>query len=116
MMKPINNIKEIQKLELDILKEFHEFCIKHDLVYSLMGGTMLGAVRHEGFIPWDDDIDVSMPRPDYDKFIDLTRNNLSNIYEVYSVETRKDYIHPFAKIVDNRTVLFEKNVRDKYRM
>lgn len=113
-MNKITDIKEIQSIELDILKSFHDFCIKHELSYTLMGGTMLGAIRHKGFIPWDDDIDVSMPRPDYDKFISLYREEINTIYEVSSIENSENHIQHFAKLVDTRTVLYEKNVKDIY--
>lgn len=115
-MKEIDDIKQIQDMELEILIEFDNFCEKHELIYSLMGGTMLGAIRHNGFIPWDDDIDVSMPRPDYEKFIELTKNGLRKDLEVFSINTHENYIHYFAKIVDTRTILYEKNVRDKYKI
>ena len=60
------SVKDIQMLSLDIMKDVHEFCVENDIKYTLQGGTLLGAIRHDGFIPWDDDIDVMMPRPDYD--------------------------------------------------
>ena len=63
------SITDIQSMELKILEDFHDFCMEKGLVYSLYGGTMIGAIRHEGFIPWDDDLDVAMPRQDYDRMI-----------------------------------------------
>ncbi|MCI6243559.1 MAG: LicD family protein [Agathobacter sp.] len=67
------NKKQVQKLLLSMLEDFASYCRKHGLRYYLVGGTLLGAVRHKGFIPWDDDIDVGMPRPDYERFLELTR-------------------------------------------
>lgn len=113
-MKQIIDLKEIQCIELKILRVFHDVCEKHNLTYTLMGGTMLGAIRHQGFIPWDDDIDVSMPRPDYDLFLRLASEGAFENYELSSIENKKTHIQHFAKLVDNRTILFEKNVKDKY--
>lgn len=62
-------LNEVQQVSLEILKDVHEFCVKNNIKYSLSGGSLLGAIRHNGFIPWDDDIDIQMPRPEYEKFI-----------------------------------------------
>ncbi len=66
-----DELRELQLCELEALKFFDEFCRRHDLTYYLCGGCLIGAVRHKGFIPWDDDTDVLMPRPDYEKFLEL---------------------------------------------
>ncbi len=71
-------LEEIKKVELQLLITFHDFCEKHKLKYVLDGGTLLGAVRHKGFIPWDDDIDVTMPFPDFLKFVKEYRSECDN--------------------------------------
>ena len=76
--------KEVQMISLDILKDVHNFCVKNDIKYSLSGGTLLGAIRHNGFIPWDDDLDIQMPRKDYNKFINTYTSD--NGYKVFSSE------------------------------
>ena len=72
----MNDLKKIQKIELDMLKVFHSICIENKLRYYAVGGTLLGAVRHKGFIPWDDDIDLAMPRSDFEKFIEIAHEVL----------------------------------------
>ena len=75
-----NTSDRLRKVQLEILDYFVDICNKNNLIYFLDGGTLLGAVRHKGFIPWDDDIDISMPRTDYEKFLDLADQINSNYY------------------------------------
>lgn len=103
-MREIHDIKEIMDIELNIMKHIHEFCINNEIKYFLWGGTLLGAIRHDGFIPWDDDIDIAMPREDYNKFIDLFD---SNRYGVFSCANNKDYPYSYAKAFDKLTVKIE---------
>lgn len=104
-------IDDIHYILLQMLTWYHNFCKERHLRYYVIGGTMLGAVRHNGFIPWDDDIDVGMPRKDYELFVSLMSKGL---YGKYILETadvgHSDFIYPFAKLYDTETTLIE-NVR-----
>lgn len=99
-------LEELKHIQLNILKEVHNFCIERGLRYSLGGGTLLGAVRHKGYIPWDDDIDVMMPRPDYNVFVkEFDGYSPHLVCGVY--ENDKNYMFPHVKVYDDRTVLTE---------
>ena len=97
---------EIKRVALDILKDVAHFCDTHDIRYVLAYGTMLGAVRHKGFIPWDDDIDIMMPRDDYNRFIKLY-NDHNPRYQVYSIENDDSYTYTMAKVFDQETVMID---------
>lgn len=96
-------VKEVQQVSLDILQDIHEFCVANGLKYTLQGGTLIGAVRHKGFIPWDDDLDIAMPRPDYDKFIHTYWSDKG--FKVFSRELKNcgEVYIPFARICDMNT-------------
>ena len=102
-MKPIKNIKELHVILLDMAKTFHQICEQERIPYYMVGGTQLGAIRHNGFIPWDDDMDFGVPRLYYSRLKDALRKNLP---EYYSVLDKEDGIIAtgFFKLVDNRTV------------
>jgi len=97
---------EQRTILVDLMVEFDSFCRKNNLKYYLIAGTLLGAVRHSGFIPWDDDVDVCMFRKDYDKFIEMYSAS-SPKYKLLSLDTDKNYYYPFAKLVNDETVLIE---------
>ncbi len=100
-MREIKDLKELQTIELNILLHFDEYCKKEGLRYFLAGGTLLGAVRHKGFIPWDDDVDVAMPRPDYERFLQTAKGWKD--YILMCQETHSKYPKTFAKLIDPKT-------------
>ena len=103
-------VEEMRRIQLGILDQLDAFCRKNNLRYSLGGGTLLGAVRHKGCIPWDDDIDVMMPRPDYDYFVTHFNDEYGKESKCCAFENDETWKFPFAKICDCGTVLLEENV------
>ncbi len=101
------DLDEQKRIELGLLKNFCRLCQEHNLSFFLTYGTLIGAVRHKGFIPWDDDIDVMMPRPDYNRLVELFSDKI--VYEHCSLLTplTMDYIYAFSKFVDTRTSVNE---------
>ncbi len=99
-------IDEIREIQIMLLDEVVKFCEQKKLRYFLGYGTLLGAIRHRGYIPWDDDIDLIMPRPDYEKLIS-SYSSLSSQFKIYSQTTDCDYYLPFAKFSHENTVFRE---------
>ena len=97
-------LREIQLAEFGVLQKLDALCKQLDLRYYLFYGTLLGAVRHQGFIPWDDDVDVAMPRPDYEKLLDYCDKNAEALAPFRMMHCRKDkeYIYPIGRLCDTR--------------
>lgn len=108
-MKKELTLKEIQECELKILEHVDKFCRENDIKYSLTGGTLLGAIRHKGFIPWDDDIDIVMLREDYEKFLNLYKDSEFVLFTPFK---QNDYYLSYSKIVYNKTLLKRDFLKD----
>lgn len=112
------SLREAQLMMADILEAIDNICEKHNIKYFLDAGTLLGAVRHQGFIPWDDDADIGMLREDYNKFIEVCKKELPQNLFLQTFETDKYYnVFPVpCKIRYNGTILFESELKDNYKM
>lgn len=105
-MKEVNS-EELKRLQMDVLDAIHNFCIDNNLRYSLACGTLLGAARHKGYIPWDDDIDIYMYRDDYNRLVKSFPGLYKNRYKIASLERNKDWDRTSAKAYDVLTDLQE---------
>ncbi len=102
--------KIIQQIELEIFKRFQTICTKNNIPYIALGGTMLGAVRHKGFIPWDDDIDVGLTRHNYQNFISVCANiSKEDHYFLQTPESDENYALSYSKLMDQNTYIEERN-------
>lgn len=106
------DIDTLHKHILQIMLSVDRVCREHEIRYYCWAGTMLGAVRHHGFIPWDDDMDICMPRPDYDRFMERAHEWLPQPLEALSIETSATFPGSFGKIVDSSTTLIERGHSD----
>lgn len=101
------NIERLHEVDLAIVKEVIKICERHGLIYYMLGGTMLGAIRHKGFIPWDDDIDLGMPRKDYEKFLAVAPQELSETLKVINYKTDSNYHYYITRIQDTESKVME---------
>ena len=112
MIEP-KTLRKAQLIMLDMLIEFDAICKKHQLQYWLDSGTLLGAVRHQGFIPWDDDIDLSMPIEDYNKFSKIAQSELSSEVFFQTTQTDKNFKFDYIKLRSNKANIVELHEKDK---
>ena len=110
----MGNIDLLHQVDLDIVKEFIDFCDKNSLRYFMLGGTMLGAIRHGGFIPWDDDIDLGMFRDDYEKFLELSYKLPDNL-KVVNYRNTPSYQYYITRILDTETKVEEERIGNENR-
>lgn len=101
------DVLQVQQVLLDMMDDFDRLCRTHGLTYFLCGGTALGAMRHQGFIPWDEDVDLAMPRADYDRLAELVATEYADRYWVQSIENNALYDLPFLKIRKKGTRFLE---------
>lgn len=109
------SIREIQSVSLEILKQIADLCEELNLRYSLSYGTLLGAVRHHGYIPWDDDVDIMMPRPDYEKLLDYLSTHKLPHLTLFNPETCPAYPYMISRVSDDRYYIDMEN-EDDYGM
>ena len=105
-MKRID-VEELKKIQVGILDYFDAFCKKNSIHYWLDYGTLLGAIRHKGFIPWDDDVDITMLREDYEKAAQIFNKQGCSRYVFQTPSNFKDACYPFGKLIDTSTILYE---------
>ncbi len=103
-------LNEIKQIEFQILKKFNMFCRENNIRYFLSNGTLLGAIKYKGFIPWDDDVDVLVPREDYERLVSIFKNDEK--FHLFSFEYCPDYSYPFAKLCDMSTRKEEQGINN----
>lgn len=108
-MRQITDNKELRKIQIDILDNVVSFCEDNNINYSLSSGTLLGAIRHKGYIPWDDDIDLYMHRKDYNRFV-KEYHDFNNQY-ILKRQGANKYLYTYAKVCDTHTLLIEEEVQ-----
>lgn len=104
--KKIAPLEELQALELENLKVLIDICEKNDIRYLMIGGSLIGVLRHKGFIPWDDDIDVGLPRPDYNKFVKIAKDYLPEHMDIKTMSSDPNYKCYFTRLINNKKKIY----------
>lgn len=108
-------LRKLQLTQVEILKDIDTFCKENDIEYFIIYGTAIGAVRHGGFIPWDDDIDIGMRRADFDRFMSIAKEGMADKYDILNIEETPGYIVSFAKVSKKGTRFVEAtNTNEEY--
>ena len=105
-MEQSAQLKLLQEIELENLRMLMEICEKNHLRYYLIGGSLLGAMRHKGFIPWDDDIDVGLPRPDYNRFVQIAKDYLPAHMDIKTMTSDPNYKCYFTRLINNKKKIY----------
>ncbi len=100
-------LRALQLKQLECMVQIDKICRENGLTYYLIGGTLLGAIRHKGFIPWDDDLDIGMPRKDYERFLEIGQSLLGDKYFFQNYKTERNFNLPYSKVRINRTIFRE---------
>lgn len=108
----MNDTDLLHQVDLDIAKAVVSLCDRHGLTYFMLGGTMLGAIRHKGFIPWDDDIDFGMPRDDYERFLEIAPKELPEHLKVVNYRNDPNFMYYITRVQDIDTKVVEKRIQD----
>ena len=106
----MTNMELLHKVDMDIVKQVVSICDAHGLKYYMLGGTMLGAIRHKGFIPWDDDIDLGMPREDYETFLEIAEKELPDYFRVVNYRNDPNYQYYITRVQDTQTRVVEERI------
>lgn len=109
-----DDLERLHETLIEILEYIISVCEENGLRYYLIYGSALGAYRHKGFIPWDDDLDIGMPRDDYEKFIQIMKDKNSDMYAIQNEDNEKKYYHPFSKVRKSGTTFIESISKNMY--